>query len=191
VKPKFFQSASEFRVWLDQYRASANELLVGFYRKQTGRGITYSEALDEALSAGWIDGVRKRLNSESYTIRFTPRKDGSIWSAVNIKRAEELIARKRMRPEGLRSFRARDERKTKLYSYEREQARLDPALETVLRANAKAAAFFDAQPAGYRKVITFWIMSAKKDETRARRLATLIARSAKGTRIDFLKPNRE
>jgi uncharacterized protein YdeI (YjbR/CyaY-like superfamily) len=192
MKPAFFQSAADFRDWLAQHHADARELLMGFYRKESGRGgITYPEALDEALSFGWIDGVRKRIDAESYTIRFTPRKPGSIWSAVNIQRVGELTARGLMKPPGLRVYAERDERKSRQYSYEREQAQLDPALDAALRANRKASSFFDAQPPGYRRTATFWVMSAKQEETRARRLAHLIERSASGARIDLLRPNRK
>lgn len=192
MKPAFFKSAADFRDWLARHHADARELLMGFYRKESGRGgITYPEALDEALSFGWIDGVRKRIDAESYTIRFTPRKPGSIWSAVNIQRVGELTARGLMKPPGLRVYAERDERKSRQYSYEREQAQLDPALDAALRANPKASAFFDAQPPGYRRITAFWVMSAKKEETRARRLAHLIERSASGARIDLLKPNRK
>lgn len=190
MKPRFFESAAEFRRWLDKRHADEDALLVGFYRKKVGRGLTYQEALDVALCFGWIDGVRTRLNEDAYTIRFTPRRPGSIWSAVNIRRAGELQARGLMKPPGLRAFRQRDERKSRQYSYEREQAKLSPALEAALRANRKAAAFFETQPPGYRRVATFWIMSAKKEETRARRLARLVECSARGARIDLLSPNR-
>jgi len=192
MKPAFFKSAAEYREWLDQHHADARELLVGFYRKESGRGgITYPEALDEALTFGWIDGIRKRINADAYTIRFTPRKPGSTWSIVNTTRVRELTSRRLMKPSGLRVFAERDERKTRQYSYEREQGKFDPSLEAALRANRKAAAFFDAQPPGYRKVVAFWVMGAKKEETRARRLAHLIERSASGARIDLLKPNRK
>jgi len=191
MKPAFFASAGVFRAWLAKNHSNNTELLVGFYKKASGRGITYPQALDAALAFGWIDGVRKRLDAESYTIRFTPRKPGSIWSVVNIRRVEELISLGAMQPPGLRAFHERDEQKTRKYSYEREQAVLDPALAATLRANRKAAAFFDAQPPGYRRVATFWIMSAKKEETRKRRLAQVIERSAAGKRIDMLNPNRK
>jgi uncharacterized protein YdeI (YjbR/CyaY-like superfamily) len=192
MKAVFFKSAADFREWLAGHHADARELLVGFYRKGSVRGgITYPEALDEALSYGWIDGVRKRLDAEAYTIRFTPRKPGSTWSAVNIKRVGELTTQGLMKPPGLRVFQERDGRKTRQYSYERERAELDPALDGALRGNRKAAAFFDAQPPGYRKIATFWVMSAKKAETRANRLAHLIERSASGARIDLLSPNRK
>ncbi|HUI58331.1 MAG TPA: YdeI/OmpD-associated family protein [Bryobacteraceae bacterium] len=191
MKPAFFKSAADFRAWLDQHHATGNELLVGFYRKESGRGITYPEALDEALAFGWIDGVRKRMNAEAYTIRFTPRKTGSVWSAVNIRRVRALMGRGLMKPPGLRAFEERDERKAGLYSYEREHAKLDPVLEAALRANRQASSFFDAQPPGYRKVATFWVMSAKKEETRSRRLARLMECSGRGKRIDALSPNRD
>ncbi len=192
MKPAFFKSAADFHEWLNARHATANELLAGFYKKESGRGgITYPEALDAALAFGWIDGVHKRIDAESYTIRFTPRKPGSVWSAVNIKRVQELASRGLMKPSGLRVFDERDERKTRQYSYEREQGKFDPALDATLRANRKASSFFDAQPPGYRKVVTFWVMSAKQQETRARRLAHLIEHSACGARIDLLSPLRK
>ncbi|HJT86446.1 MAG TPA: YdeI/OmpD-associated family protein [Bryobacteraceae bacterium] len=141
--------------------------------------------MDEALCFGWIDGVRKRVDAETYSIRFTPRNTGSLWSTVNIRRAEELVSRGRMKPAGLRAFearRARDQRPEAAPA-------LDPALEATLRGNRNASAFFDAQPAGYRKLVTSWVMSAKKEGTRARRLAHLIGHSERGTRLDPLRPN--
>jgi len=187
----FFSNSAAFRRWLSRNHATKNEILVGLYRKSAGQGISYAEALDEALAFGWIDGVRKRLNDDSYTIRFTPRKQRSIWSAVNIKRAEELMSLGRMAPAGIEAFRARDEKRSRLCSCEREQMKLDPQLAVALRANSEASAFFEAQPPGYRKTVTFWIMSAKRDETRARRQIQLIERSASGKRIDMLSPNRK
>ncbi len=191
MKPTFFKSAAEFRGWLDKHHAIEGELLVGFYRKESGGGIRYQEALDEELCFGWIDGVRKRIDAEAYTIRFTPRKLGSIWSVVNIQRVQGLITLGRMKPAGLRAIEERDERKARQYSYEREHVRLDPALNAMLRANQKASSFFDAQPFGYRRIVNFWVMSAKREETRARRLARLIEVSAMEARIDFLNPNRK
>lgn len=190
MKPAFFKSAAEFHGWLEHNHSTVDELLVGFYKKKTGRGIGYPEALDEALAFGWIDGVRKRIDEDAYTIRFTPRRPGSVWSAVNTKRVQELIRLGWMQAAGLRAFRERDEQKTRKYSYEREGQQLDPALDAALRSNAKASAFFEAQPPGYRKLATLWVMDAKKDETRARRLAHLIERSASGSRIDLLKPGQ-
>jgi uncharacterized protein YdeI (YjbR/CyaY-like superfamily) len=187
MKPTFFDTPAAFRTWLAKHHASESELLVGFHKKATGRGITYQEALDEALAHGWIDGVRRRVDDEAYSIRFTPRKAGSIWSVVNTKRVEELIALKRMKAPGLRAFEARDQAKTKKYSYERETAKFDAALEATLRADAKVAAFYDAQPPGYRKLITHWITSAKQEDTRMRRMSKLIDHCARGVRIDFMK----
>lgn len=191
MKPRFFKSAADFRAWLSKNHATTSELLIGLYKKELRRGITYPEALDEALSFGWIDGVRKRIDANCYTIRFTPRKRGSIWSQVNIKRVQELIASGQMGEVGLRVFQERDKAKARLYSYEREQAKLDRVLEATLRANRKASLFFDAQPPGYRRTIIFWVMSAKKEETRIRRMKRLIEISAKNTRIDLLSPNRK
>jgi uncharacterized protein YdeI (YjbR/CyaY-like superfamily) len=191
MKPTFFKSAADFERWLSRHHTSTPELLVGFYKTALNRGVRYREALDAALAHGWIDGVRKRFDADAYTIRFTPRRPGSIWSAVNIRRVRELIEAGSMKPPGLRVFRERDEEKTKKYSYERERQTLDPKLSATLRANPKALAFFEAQPPGYRKIVTFWVMSAKKEETRARRLAQLIERSAKGNRIDLLSPGRK
>ena len=189
MEPTFFGSAAEFRDWLEENHATVSELLVGFNRKASGHGITYPEALDEALSFGWIDGVRKRVDAETYAIRFTPRLPGSSWSAVNTHRAGQLIASGRMRPAGVRAFRERDEGATRRRAHERESAQLEPALAATLRAHGEAAAYFAAQPPGYRKIATFWVMSAKKPETRARRLAQLIARSEQRCRLDLLKPN--
>ena len=190
LKPTFFESAADFRRWLDAHHATAPELLIGFYKRAAGRGLTYPEALDEALSFGWIDGIRKRVDADRYTIRFTARRSGSIWSTVNIRRVSVLIEQRRMKPSGLRAFQERDERKTRQYSYERQVATLDPKLAATLRSNAKASAFFNAQPPGYQRIVTHWVMSAKKEETRARRLTVLIDHSARAARIDFMKPTR-
>lgn len=191
MNPTFFNSAADFGAWLEKHHASESALLVGFHKKNLGRGITYLEALDQALCFGWIDGVRRRIDAESYSIRFTPRQPGSIWSAVNLKRAKQLESQGKMSAAGLRAFRGRDEQKTRKYSYERAEAKLSPSLNRILRTSKAAAAFFDTQPPGYRKIATFWIMSGKKEETRERRLAHLIERSAKGKRIDLLSPNRK
>lgn len=189
MKPVFFASQADFRRWLATHHTTARELLVGFYKKDSARGgITYKAALDEALCFGWIDGVRKRKDAVSYTIRFSPRRSGSIWSVVNIERAGQLTTLGLMEPSGLRAFRERDERKSRQYSYERQQSTLDPTLAAKLRANKRAAAFFESQPPGYRKIVTFWVMSAKKEETRVRRLAHLIEQSARGARIGLLNP---
>ncbi|HEY6213845.1 MAG TPA: YdeI/OmpD-associated family protein [Vicinamibacterales bacterium] len=191
MKPRYFASGTKFRRWLAAHHASRKELLVGFYRVASGRGgLTYRDALDAALAYGWIDGIRRSLGVDAYSVRFTPRARDSYWSAVNTKRFRELQKRGQIAPSGLRAFEARDEKRTREYSYEREKlmAAFDPAVEKQLRANRAAARFFDAQPPGYRRLMTLWIMSAKKDETRQKRLVVLIGRSARGLRIDPLKP---
>lgn len=188
MKPRFFATPAHFRAWLEAHHETKKELLVGFHKKGTGRpSITWPESVDEALSFGWIDGVRHSLGEGAYTIRFTPRRPTSIWSAVNVARVAELTKVGRMRPAGLRAFGARTPERTGVYSFERnEAAKLTKAQEKTLRANRKAAAFFDAQPPGYRKVVTHWVTSAKKEETRERRLQRLIADSAAGRRIGIL-----
>ncbi|HEX2202119.1 MAG TPA: YdeI/OmpD-associated family protein [Longimicrobium sp.] len=181
----FFDTQDELRRWLEENHAAAAELYVGFYKKGSGKtGITYAQALDEALCFGWIDGVRKRIDDARFTIRFTPRKRGSTWSEVNVKRAGELEAEGRMTPAGLAAFRARDEKKTAAYSYEARERPLDPALEERFRANADAWDFFQAQPPYYRRTAQWFVMSAKREETRLRRLARLIDDSAAGRRLE-------
>ncbi|MEW5848305.1 MAG: YdeI/OmpD-associated family protein [Myxococcota bacterium] len=192
MTPTFFTTASELRAWLTRNHVKATEILLGFYKVSSGKtGITYQEALDEALCFGWIDGVRKSLGDESYTIRFTPRKPRSIWSAVNIKRMNMLIELGRVKPEGLAAFSRKDESAGTRYSYEQNRA-LSADDEKQLRANKKAWAFFSAQPPGYRKTASWWVMSAKKQETRAKRLAVLIDDSEHGRRIALLaRPSKE
>jgi len=191
MKPTFFKSAEEFRTWLGQHHASAKELLVGFFKAGSGRGgITYQEALDEALCVGWIDGVRKRRDALSYTIRFSPRQRRSIWSAVNIRRVGELTTAGRMHPAGTQVFESRDPARSQAYSYEREASRFDPASERRFRANQTAWRFFAAQAPSYRRAITGWVMSAKKEETRWRRLDQLIAHSEHQQRVGLLSPSR-
>jgi uncharacterized protein YdeI (YjbR/CyaY-like superfamily) len=187
VKAKFFNSAAEFARWLAAHHGKARELLVGFHKRGSRRGgIAYQEALDQALAYGWIDGVRRRVDAHAYTIRFTPRKKGSFWSAVNTKRVGELIKAGRMKAPGLKAFRERDPARTRTYSYEREHLTLDARCLRALRADRKACAFFDALPPGYKRIVIFWVMSAKREDTRARRLAHLIERSRAGSRIDLL-----
>lgn len=185
----FFPTASAFRDWLEKHHATEQELWVGFYKVQSGKGgMVYREALDEALCYGWIDGLLKRVDEDSYKQRFTPRKKDSTWSLVNIRRVKHLIDRGVMRPPGLAAFERRDEKKAGLYSFEQGQVRLAPAYQKRLKANPKAAAFFDTQPPGYRRLAIWWVMSARKDETRERRLNTLIEDSAAGRRIKAALP---
>jgi uncharacterized protein YdeI (YjbR/CyaY-like superfamily) len=190
--PTFFRSQSELRRWLEAHHDTARELWVGFYKKHAKReGITYAEAVDEALCFGWIDGVRKSVDDSSYMNRFTPRKPRSIWSAVNIKRVGELAERGRMRPPGLAAFAARDEARSRVYAYEQRSQGLGPEYEREFRANERAWTFFEAQPPWYRRTSAWWVVSAKKEETRRRRLAALIECSAQGATIPQLtRPSR-
>lgn len=190
MRPTFFKTPGHLRRWLEKNHASVSELWVGFYRKASGKGgITYEQALEEALCFGWIDGVRRRLDDEAYVQRFTPRTAKSYWSAVNIKRVEGLKASGRMHAAGLAAFERRDEAKTEKYSFERQNPKLDASLEKRFRANRKAWTFFESQPPGYRRLAVHWVTSAKKEDTRQRRLATLIQDSAAGRRIGLLKQN--
>jgi uncharacterized protein YdeI (YjbR/CyaY-like superfamily) len=185
ASPTFFPTPADFRAWLDANHETASELLVGFHKKGSGRpSITWPESVDEALCVGWIDGVRRSLGDESYTIRFTPRKPRSTWSAVNIARVKELTKEGRMRPAGLRAFEARSDERSGIYAYEqRGLAALPPEMEAEFRGRAGAWEFFQGQPAGYRKNATWWVISAKQEETRRSRLATLIEDSAAGRRL--------
>lgn len=185
----FFKTAAAFRVWLARHHDSAKELLVGIHKVGSGRqSITYQEALDEALAFGWIDGVRRRLDDESYSTRFTPRKATSIWSAVNIKRVKELEAAGRMEPAGLAAFAKRDEKRSAIYSYEREAAALDAKALKTFAADRKALEFYERQAPWYRRTTAHWVISAKRPETRDQRLRTLIDYSARGERIPMLTP---
>ena len=189
MKITFFRSASVFRDWLASNHHKVQELWVGFYKKKSGKdGISYPEAVDEALCFGWIDGIKKAVDDISYTHRFTPRKPKSFWSAVNIKRVGELKRLGRMMPPGLKAFAGRDERKAMQYSYERSTCKLEGAYEKQFRGIAKAWEFFQAQPPGYRRTATWWVISAKREETRGKRLATLMETSERGHRLDMLAP---
>jgi uncharacterized protein YdeI (YjbR/CyaY-like superfamily) len=184
MKPKFFTSPSGFRKWLEKNHDKAQELWVGFYKKSTGKpSITWPEAVDQLLCFGWIDGIRKSVDDISYTIRVTPRKPRSTWSAINIKRVKELTKLELMQPAGLKAFQARDPKKSGIYSFEQRPQKLDAKYEKKFRANQKAWAFFQAQPPWYQRTASFWVISAKKEETRLKRLATLIEDSAQGRTI--------
>ena len=188
--PRFFASPAEFRAWLEENHATAEELVVGFHKKSTGRPtMTWTESVREALCFGWIDGIRRSLGEEGYTIRFTPRRPRSIWSDRNVRHVQELIAEGRMRPAGLAAYEARSPERTGIYSFEqRHSARLEPEQEERFRADPTAWDFFQEQPPSYRKTATFWVVSAKREETRARRLEQLIADSAAGRRLAQLTP---
>ncbi len=185
MRPTYFRTPAAFRAWLAAHHHKKKELLVGFYKKGSGKpSITWPESVDEALCFGWIDGVRRSLGDDAYTIRFTPRKPTSIWSAINVKKVVALTRLGKMAPAGVRAFAARKPERTGVYSFERsEAATLTAAQEKALRANKKASAFFDAQAAWYRRAALHWVVSAKREETRERRLQQLIADSAAGRTV--------
>lgn len=188
-EPVFFRTPAELRAWFDANHEAAAELVIGFYRKATGEAtLTWSESVDEALCVGWIDGVRRGLDARSYCIRFTPRRKGSVWSAVNIAKIAELTSQGRMRPAGLKVAAERDPVKHPGYSYGRDAVEFDPDLRLRFEAAATAWDFFSAQPAGYRRRATVWVMGAKLLPTRERRLADLVDCSARGRRLDILTP---
>ncbi len=173
--PQFFPTPADFRKWFEKNHLKETELLVGYYRVGTKKpSITWSESVDEALCFGWIDGVRKSRDEESYTIRFTPRKPTSIWSAINIKKVDELTAKGLMKPEGLAAFAKRQEHKSKIYSYEKEATPFSAAFEKQFKSNKKAWDFFNAQAPGYKKTITHWVMDAKQETTQMKRMEILI-----------------
>jgi uncharacterized protein YdeI (YjbR/CyaY-like superfamily) len=187
MNPHYFTAPARFHDWLKKNHAKSTELLVGFYKKSSGKpSITYQEAVDEALCFGWIDGIRKSVDEERYTIRFTPRKPSSNWSNVNIKRVKELTAAGRMLPAGLVAFEARKAEKSGVYTYENRPQQLSPEYEKKFRANKPAWEFFQSQAPYYRRTACGWVMTAKKEETRLRRLATLIEDSAQGRRLGIM-----
>jgi uncharacterized protein YdeI (YjbR/CyaY-like superfamily) len=186
--PQFFPTPKHFRDWLHEYHASERELIVGFYRKGSSMpSITWPESVEEALCYGWIDGVRHKLDDDSYTIRFSPRKTTSIWSKINLATIERLIAAGRIAPAGLKVYEARDKARTSLYSFEREASTLTPGEEKRLRKNAKAWNFFASQVPSYKKPAIWWVVSAKQEATREKRLTTLIDCSAKRLKIPQLR----
>jgi uncharacterized protein YdeI (YjbR/CyaY-like superfamily) len=193
MKPTFFESPAAFREWLEKNHDKASELLVGFYKRDSGRpSITWPESVDQALCFGWIDGVRRRIDDVSYSIRFTPRKRGSNWSAINIGRATELTKLGLIRPAGTQAFEQRRDDRSRIYAYENAPRTLSRTDEKRFRSNRKAWKYFNDQPPSYSRVAIYWVMSAKKEETRARRLATLIDDSAHGRRLGAvtLKPRK-
>lgn len=191
VKPTFFRTPAAFRRWLEKNHDRVSELWIGMYKKASGKGgLTYKEALDEALCFGWIDGVRKRLDEDAFVQRFTPRTARSYWSAINIARVGDLTAAGRMHAAGLAAYERRDAKAAGRYSSERRDAKLDAAAEKQFRANAAAWAYFQSNAPWYRRVAAHWVTSAKREETRQRRLDILIRDSAAGRRINLLTPNK-
>jgi uncharacterized protein YdeI (YjbR/CyaY-like superfamily) len=186
--PTFFTSPERFRAWLERHHAGEAELQVGFHKVATGKpSLTWSQSVDEALCFGWIDGVRRSLGPEAYTIRFTPRRPGSTWSAVNVAKVEQLEREGRMHPAGREVYARRTDARTQVYTYERRgEARLTAAQQRTFRARPEAWAFFGAQPPGYRRTAIYWVAAAKQEATRDRRLAVLVADSAAGRRLGQL-----
>jgi uncharacterized protein YdeI (YjbR/CyaY-like superfamily) len=185
MKPTYFPSAAAFHSWLGSHHATSDDLLVGFYKKSSGHGgLTYAEALDEALCFGWIDGIRRNAGADQYTIRFSPRKAGSIWSNVNVGHVKRLITAGRMREAGLAAFAARTAARTGIYSFEAKTPKTLPCeYVTTFREYPKAWAFLEAQAPWYRRKVIWWVVSAKQEATRQRRLAQLIRACASGRRI--------
>lgn len=180
----FFSDQLEFRKWLTKNHKKETEIIVGYYKKATGKpSMTWPESVDQALCFGWIDGIRRSIDEESYCIRFTPRKSNSNWSTVNIKKVEDLTKKGLMKPEGLALFNNRQEDKSAIYSYEKHPAELPPELEKLFKRNKAAWKFFSAQPPYYRKSMIYWVVSAKREETKISRLEKLIASSENQKRI--------
>lgn len=185
AKPRFFKKPDELRAWLEKNHAEQSELWIGLYRaKAAHQGVVYQQALDEALAFGWIDGVRQSIDDDTWMIRFTPRKQGSSWSVVNVKRAKELDAEGKLAPAGKKAFEERDLKKAeKSYSYENERTFFSDDEEMGFRQSQKAWQFWLAQPPSYVKIARFWVTSAKRPETRSKRVKELIASSEKGERL--------
>ncbi len=184
MNPKFFPTQSDFRRWLEDNHEQETEIIVGYYKVGSGKSsMTWSESVDEALCFGWIDGVRRKVDEESYCIRFTPRKVNSIWSAVNIAKVAELTAKGLMKPKGIAAFERRDAKKSAIYAYENEAKQFSGEFERRFKANKKAWDFFESQANWYKKQMTNWVMSAKQEATRERRLEKLIGESENEKRV--------
>ena len=184
MRAQFFRSPCDLQKWFEKHHTNGEELWVGYYKKNSGKAsIGWPESVDEALCVGWIDGVRKSIDDVSYKIRFTPRKRGSVWSRVNIKRCRVLAEQGRMRPAGLKAFEARRANKSGIYAYEQRREQLEEPYQGILQRNKAAWVFFQAQPPGYRKTLGWWVLSARQEETRLRRLKKLIEQSAIGKRL--------
>jgi uncharacterized protein YdeI (YjbR/CyaY-like superfamily) len=188
LRPLFFADPASFRSWLSRNHRTAKELWVGFHKKSSGKAsITWPESVDEALCFGWIDGIRRSLDTESYVIRFTPRRPKSIWSAVNIGKASRLRKLGHMRAAGRRAFEQRDTQRSKRYSFERDHVDLSASQKKAFRLHPRGWNFFQSQPPGYRRTAIWWVLSAKRETTRNRRLVVLINDSAAGVRIALLR----
>jgi uncharacterized protein YdeI (YjbR/CyaY-like superfamily) len=188
LTPNYFATQQHFREWLEKNQDKETELWVGFHKVDSGKpSITWPESVDQAICFGWIDGLRKSIDAERYCIRFSPRKPTSTWSGINIRKVEEMNKLGLMHPAGLAAFEKRNERKSEVYSYENKPERLSDEYENMLQSNPKAWEFFQSQPPSYQKTATFWVMSAKQEPTRQKRLAELIADSDAGLKIKPLR----
>jgi uncharacterized protein YdeI (YjbR/CyaY-like superfamily) len=191
VEPRFFKNAESFRRWLAKHHRTRSELVVGFYKKHTGKpSIDWEGSVGQALCFGWIDGVRRRIDEESYQIRFTPRRPGSIWSEKNVRRFVELEREGAVHEAGRAAFAAWDAKRPQQCSYERPAGVLGAPYERTFRAHAHAWTFFEEQAPSYRRAVSAWVMSARREPTRERRLARAIEESEAGRRVDLLAPNR-
>jgi uncharacterized protein YdeI (YjbR/CyaY-like superfamily) len=188
----FFETPAELRAWFEANHESATQLWLGYHRKRTGRpSVTWQEVVDQELCFGWIDSVRYSLDGDRSAQRITPRRSGSVWSAINIKRFQELEQMGMVHPNGRAAFDKRDEAKSRIYSYENRSRGFDSATEAAFRKNRTAWKFFEAQAPSYRRTASFWVMSAKRDETKKRRLEKLIATSRAAQRLaPFVSPSR-
>ena len=184
MKPVFFASQNDFRKWLEKNHDVEKELLVGFWKIASGKpSMSWSESVDQALCFGWIDGIRRSLGDESYTIRFTPRKPKSVWSRINIEKVETLRNHGLMRPAGLSAYERKEDHRSVVYSYENRPREFAPEYEKRFRKSKKAWKFFESQPPGYRRLMIFWVVSAKREETGLSRLEKLIASCKDGRRL--------
>lgn len=190
LKPKFFKTVESLHKWLKVNHKKKDELVIGFYKVSSGKkGLTPAEALDEMLCFGWIDGIRHKIDDESYKNRYTPRRPNSIWSQVNIKKVKELIKQGRMQPAGMEAYNSITAKRVNKYSFEQNEIKLSAENEKTFKKNKKAWEFFQSQPPSYRKPAVWWVVSAKQEETRKRRLDTLIKDSNEGLRIKELRRN--
>lgn len=188
MSPTYFETQNLFRQWLENNHDKANELMVGFYKVDSRKpSMTWSQSVDQALCFGWIDGIRKSIDSESYCIRFTPRKSQSTWSGINIKKIEEMTKLGLMHPAGIAAHEKRRDQTSEIYSYENKPERLTGEYEILFKSNSKAWNFFQTQPPSYQRTAFFWVLSAKQEQTRQKRLAELIADSEAGLKIKPLR----
>jgi len=186
-EPTFFRTQASFRKWLEKNHDKAKELLVGFYKVNSGKqSMTWSESVDEAICFGWIDGLRRSINQESYSIRFTLRKPGSIWSAINIKKVEDLSQKGLMHPSGMAAFEKREDKKSAIYSYEKAPENLSDDFSKKFKSNKKAWKFFESMAPSYQRSAIHWVMNAKQDGTKLKRLDELIKDSEAGRKIKRL-----